>query len=97
MGDELGNDFLERFGDHGAVFFRKAVPERRIEQHDIFHRAVVGDDEVLLDLVVLHALDGIERVFLRIDHAGLQRGVELAERQRDCRGAKRVELLDEDV
>ena len=51
---------------------------------------------MVLNLVVAHALDGIERVLLAVDDAGLECGVELAEGDRHSRGAERAELFDQD-
>jgi hypothetical protein len=65
------------------------VPERVAEQHDVLHHAVLGHHHVLLHLVEFHRRDGVERIFLPVDQAGLQRGVELGEVDRDRGRARR--------
>ena len=55
---------------------------------------VVGERAVLLHLVELGDLDDRQRILLRVDDLGLQRGVDLAELQARRRGAERLEHRD---
>ncbi len=54
------------------------VPDVRVEQRPVARPDVLGQRDVLLDLVELLLLDQQQRVLLGVDDVRLQRGVELA-------------------
>jgi hypothetical protein len=58
---------------------------------------MVGHGQVLLHLVELARQDGVERVFLAVDGAGLERAEQLREGQRHRVGAQGLEAVEEDV
>ena len=68
-----------------------AAPRCAVRHHPEAFPHVAGERAELLHLVELRRVDQRERIFLPVDHLGLQRRIDLDEIDRGRRGAERAE------